>query len=328
MNIPVRLFIAFGIAASLFSCHRDPADPTQEPLCPSTPVLYGYRGPRADTADTSMPCNVGNINLSTGVLTGSAWFNNRTYYNQGAYHIGENAYYTFKREDTADTLYRVTGSSVTMLSQTAGTPAYLDGIVYDRHNDKLFCFVTTGTTSRICEIIVTGDTYMVNPVSYTTDALAYDNATVDRATGDIYFQTHNATSNTYNIRKYAAGSSSTPAVIYTNPDNIEMWGLRHNTNDNMLYALRESPMTANTYEFIRINPSGIMTVIANLGFDINPKYLSAALNPCDNRYVFATQVVAAPGPGIYFRMYQLNMSGVKVDSASIPEMYQGLDFWW
>lgn len=328
MKISARLITGICLAvAALSSCRRDPVEQEQL-LCPSSPILYGYKGPRADTSNEHMPCSAGNISLTTGAFTTAAGINNRTYFNQGAYHMSENAYYTFKLGDTADTLYRVAGGSVTKLSHAPEGEDYIDGIVYDRFHNKLFCFVTTGTTSRISEIIVSGSSYITNPVSYTTEAMVYDNATVDPATGDIYFQTHNPTTNLYSIRKYESGSSSTPAVIYSNPVSIAMWGLRYNRIDNMLYALRPSISVANTFDFVRLNPStGIMTVMANLGFNINTKYLSAAINPCDNRYIFATQVVTSPEP-IAFKLYQLSMTGAVVTSTAIPQMYQGLDMWY
>lgn len=329
MKISARLIAGICLTVSaLTSCRREPQVQPEALLCPSSPILYGYKGPRADTTGEYVNCSAGNIDMATGLFTSAAGIKNRTYYNQGAYHMSENAYYTFKLGDTADTLYRVAGGSVTMLSHTSEGEDYIDGIVYDRFHNKLFCFVTTGSTSRISEVVISGSSYITNPVSYTTEAMAYDNATVDPATGDMYFQTHNPTTNMYSIRKYESGSSSTPAIIYSNPVAIAMWGLRYNRIDNMLYALRPSISVANTFDFVRLNPStGIMTVIANLGFNINTKYLSAAINPCDNRYIFATQVVTTPDP-IAFKLYQLNMTGAVVTSSAIPQMYQGLDMWY
>lgn len=319
MNTCIRLVIFCAATLSFLSCRRD-ATPEEPTLCTRTAVVYGYKGPRADTTGEQLGCTLGSVEMASGAMPGTATFDNRTYYNQGAYHRGENCYYTFKREDTAHTLYKINESSVTPLAYS-GPAGYLDGLVYDRLHNKLFCFRTSAGTSRIAEITVSGSSYTATPVSYFTEVEAHDNTTIDPGTGDIYFQTYNAAAQTYSVRKFEPGSSSTPSVIYS-AHTWELYGLRYNTNDNMLYALRLSPVTDTSFEFVKISPAGVLAVVADLGINMNAKYVSACLNPCDQQYVFAAQVL----PNVdSFRMYYLNMAGTIVHTQQIPQAYQGLD---
>jgi hypothetical protein len=293
--------------------------------CPTTGVLYGYTGDSSSAAPY-MQCSAGMIDLTTGAIAGTAAISSSTHFNQSAYNVAEDAYFSFGRGDTDNHLYKVSGASSTALSYTGTSPEIMDGLVYDRMHDKLLCFATSGTTSTLCEIVISGTSYITNSIVTCPEPMYNDISTADPSTGDIYFQTYDASTTQNKIRKYTYGSTGTPAVVYTGGAAIQLWGLRYNPNDNLLYALRPSPGIVNTFEFVKINPStGSFAVIANLGMNINPKMLSATIDPCNDRYIFTSQDFTAPSPFFSFKMHQLSMTGAVISSMPIPHMYQGLD---
>ncbi len=319
------LTVACAALIALQGCKKEPE--TSAFTCPTTGVLYGYTSD-SNSAAPYMPCNAGMIDLASGAIAGTTAISSSTHFNQSAYNLAENAYFSFMRSDTDNHLYKISGTGSTMLSYT-GTIAdtdIIDGLVYDRNHGKLLCFVTSGTSSTLCEIVISGTSYITNSIATSPDPIYNDISTADPTTGDVYFQTYDASTIQFKIRKHTYGSTGTPAVVYTGGASTQLWGLRYNPNDNMLYALRQSPGIVGTFEFVKINPStGSFAVLSNLGININPKLLSATIEPCTDRYIFTSQDFTAPSPFFSFKMHQLDMSGSIISAMPIPKMYQGLD---
>ena len=316
------LAVACAALFALQGCRREPE--TYAFTCPTTGVLYGYAGASVSPLPY-VPCSAGNIDLASGAMASTAaTISNNTQFNQSAYSLAEDAYFSFLRGDAAYSLYKVSGTGSTTLSYTGAAVDRMDGLVYDRMHGKLYCFVTSGSTSVLSEIVIMGTSYTTNAIVTSPEVALHDNTTADPGSGDIYFQTLNMSTQQYSIYKHVHGSTSTPTLIYVSPAATEMWGLRYNPNDDMLYALRLSLSVANTYELVMLNPStGTLSSIANLGININPKFLSATIDPCNNRYIFAAQIITAGTASL--KMYQLEMTGSVTSVMPLSQMYQGLD---
>jgi len=142
----------------------------------------------------------------------------------------------------------------------------------------------------------------------------YDNATVDASTGDMYYQTYAGTLS-FNIEKYHPGGAVT---TITTGMPIDLWGMRYNPNDNNLYAVR----AGTTYEFVKINSSGALTVLSTLP-QINFKKFSATFDPCTDHYILSFQ--QSTGPFLNGHFMQLSTSGAVLQHDSMSTIYQGLD---
>jgi len=316
-SIP-RAVLCLSLPLLVTSCHPHHDDPVPEAItCPSMPEVYAYRGIHNDTVFAPYSCIFGMINTSTGASTSMASSMNRVYFNQGAFHISENTYYTFKSMDTARTLLKIDMSgTVTPLSNTSFGDRF-DGLVYNRFNSKLYCFrVHNGSgLCHIAEVVVSGSSYTTSDVSTTLNVEMNDNATVDPATGDIYYQTGGGSPTTYNIEKcHPGGTASTICSGMA----LDISGLRYNANDHLLYAIR--PGSSGGFEFVKINGSGAITALSSVPY-VNTKFYSACIDPCNNHYILSYKALSTSTG----HLYQMNMSGTMLQHDSAATMYQGLD---
>lgn len=279
--------------------------------CPTAAEVYGYRGSPVDSATS---CTYGKINTSTAGIAGIAPFTSHIQFSQGAYHIGENNYYVFKATDTARTLLRISSAgAVTPLTNSAYGSRF-DGLVYNRFNGKLYCFRTAGGTSHIAEITVSGSTYTTADLATTLLPEMHDNATVDASTGDIYYQSFAGSMN-FNVEKYHPGGAVTTVATGMPTD---LWGMRYNPNDNNLYAVR----AGTTFEFVKINSSGVLSVLSSLP-QINFKKFSATFDPCTDHYILSFQQFS--GPFLNGHLMQMSTTGAVLQHDSMSTVYMGLD---
>jgi hypothetical protein len=310
----VAAVLCLSIPFLFTSCHQN-QDSEVEPTgitCPTAAEVYAYRGTHTDTVYAPYSCVFGMINTATGSSTSMASFMGDVYFNQGAYHITEGNYYAFKSiMDTTRTLFRISPSGTVTTLTNSATGNRFDGLVYNRHNGRLYCFRNSG---GIAEVTVTGSSYTATDVAATIHPELYDNATVDPATGDIYFQTHDLSTTTYNIEKYQPGGAVT-TVSSGMP--VDLSGMRYNANDGMLYAIR--PGGAG-YDFVKINSAGTITTISSLSY-VNTKFYSACIDPCSNHYLLAYRGFDLLHNG---HLIQLDMSGTVIRHDSATTMYQGL----
>jgi hypothetical protein len=154
---------------------------------------------------------------------------------------------------------------------------------------------------------------------FATQPFSPPNITVDNATGDIYYATHDST--VYYVEKYHLGAAASVVVAYSGSVRYSM-EMRFNTNDNMLYAMTDDIMS---FEFIKIDPSsGSITSVTTLPW-VNPDYYSATLDQCSNRY-FISAMLTGTGSMNRSLLNQLSMSGVVVQTDTTATFYQGLTF--
>ncbi len=291
---------------------NDPVGPSAI-TCPVPAEIYAYRATHTETTAT-YPCVFGKINTTTGTSTSMASFAGNVQFRQAAFHITENNYYTFKFNDTTRTLLSISMSGTVTPLSNAAVGSRFDGLIYNRFNSKLYCFRTSAGVSHIAEITVSGTTYTTTDVATTLHPQMYDNATVDPATGAIYYQTKPASATTYNIEKYIPGGSVT-TICTAMP--VDVSGLRYNTNDNLLYAIRPG-MTA--YEFVKINSSGTITTLSTPVGYVDTKFYSACIDPCTDHYIFSCKSLnTATG-----HLYHISTTGAVMQHDSAATMYQGL----
>ena len=199
------------------------------------------------------------------------------------------------------------GSGVSTLTN-ASYGTHFDGLVFNRN--KLYCF----NGNKICEIIVSGNSYTTNDVATTINPEWNDNSTTDVNTGDIYYQTSAPGSATYNIEKWRPGGS--PSTICSGMP-VELLGMRHNPNDNMLYAIR--PASPGHCEFVRIESTGAITMLSSLPL-IDQDFYSACLDPCSRRYLLSYKSISSSTG----HLLQIDMSGKITQHDSAATMYQGM----
>jgi hypothetical protein len=305
---------------------------TKEKKTSCAGTLYGYKAHTAPYGsgsyfDTSATATVINPTTLAGPSFGT--FFTSSYEKQAAFNASDNCYYTLRTAygwgTGMGTMYKTSISgTVTTLSGPA-TPIW--AITYNKVNNKLYCIAGT----QLAEIIVSGLTYSLSPVVTPThpffQAYAGDNTTVDDNTGALYFTTGDTTS--VYIEKFVPGSSATTVVAHITGCWVVL-GVRHNSSDNMLYAMKEIyPTTGPGFpiDFIKIDPAtGTETMVSHLGFDVNHEFYSACIDPCSNRYLVSTMLLpyTTTAAADTFLFNQLDMSGTVVQHNITTGYYQGL----
>ncbi len=302
-------------SVTLFILINASCTPEEERTTSCSAEIYGYSGGRyIDDTTTTFSTSFGRINTSTGAIssiaTGRGMMSNR----QGAFNSSDNAYYYFAHVDSTDTLYRIDMSGAVTPLAYASTDNYFSGLVYDGFHNKLYCFRRNGTSNFISEITVSGATYTTSDLTTISDPQYDDNATVDNNTGTLYYETYSSTA-AYQIEKYAPGGAA-PSTIATGLH--EYWGLRFNTSDNSIYAIQPGGAIGN-YSLFKISTTGVSSFVADLGFDVNPKYYSACIDNCDNKYYLSFKeptTLTTAG-----HLYQIDMTGSIVSHHSLPTPY-------
>jgi hypothetical protein len=278
--------------------------------------LYSYRGVHFDSGSSGYTCTFGKINTTTGASTSITSFVGNVQFNQGAYNTTDNNYYAFNRLATSDTLYKIGLSGTVSILDNTSTGNRYDGLVYNRVTNKLYCFRNSGGVSHIAQITVSGSTYTTTDLATTILPAMHDNATVNQASGDIYYQSFDIGTYTFSIEKYVPGATTSVTICSGMP--IDLWGLRYNTVDNMLYAIRPGAVN---FELLKITPSGTISTVADLGFPVNAKFHSACIDPCSNHYILSRKDINTSQG----HLYQISMTGTILQHDITTEMYQGMD---
>jgi hypothetical protein len=315
------------LLTSIYSCK--PVKKTTS--CSST--LYGFKshsvpyGSSVYYFDSNVTGSI--INPTTAAGTGIGTFTTHPYAAQGTFNGSDNCYYALKTNGGkgagSGTLYRtgLTGATVAL----TGPSTSIWAITYNKIDHKLYCIAGT----QLAEIVVSGTSYtlspLVTPLHPFFSSFGGDNTTVDDNTGAVYFTSGDTTS--IYIEKYIPGASSTTVVAHVT-GAWDLLGVRFNSSDNMLYGIKEIyPYSGSSHphDFIKIEPvTGTETMIAHLGFDVNPEIYSAAIDPCSNRYLISTVQTpyAATIASNTFTLDQLDMSGTVVQHDMVSGMYFGL----
>jgi hypothetical protein len=264
----------------------------------------------------------GNINTSSLISSSSGSVTNSLYSNQATFNTSDNCYYVFEYGNTAYTgkLHKITiGGTVTTYTNGGGTQATV-GLVYNPVTNKLYCLQrSVSGVGSVAEVTLSGSSYIVTPIASAPGTAGWvvpTTSTVDNGTGDVYFAMSDAT---YTIAKYHPGATSTTVV--TSGTGGTYMGLRFNPNDNMLYAIKETPSFTVADEFVKITPAGTVSTLATLPFSVNPDFYSTTLDRCSNRYILSTHI-GSPTTNV---VVQVNMSGTIVQTDTTAGLYQGLD---
>lgn len=166
----------------------------------------------------------------------------------------------------------------------------------------------------ICKLSVAGTTYtetVVATSAYGSSPLDFLNGTIDDNTGDIYFLADDR-----HVEHYSAVAGT--IVPHTAVLPAMVAGMRYNPADNKLYALQ--PYGAQTV-FVKIDPSGI-TSLDSLDLLTEVKRFGACIDPCSNRYLFSSALVANPDIHV---LYRLNTSGSLVQQDTVAGLLTGMD---
>lgn len=323
---PTYIFCALLIA--LAACTKDKNKDQNKTTCFAT--VYGYNTTDSPVYAPSLTAAFGTVDLATATATSTGTITTSAYSNQGAFNTSDNCYYVFRYKNytNTDTLYKITSSGAVTIC-TATSLAYREGLIYNEFTHKLYCLERHSTgPADIVEVTTSGSSFTTTIVGATTNIAACSSptsATVDNATGKMYFALTKTNPEVYNVETYTPGSTTT-TVLASGTDKLFM-GLRFNKNDNMLYAIRENyPSSSSapiTYDFVKIAPSsGSVSTIAALPFEVNNEFYSAAINSCSDRYILST---LTGGAWLYKVVRQLNMSGVEIQTDSVAGFLQGLD---
>jgi hypothetical protein len=272
--------------------------------------------------DTISACSFGPISTSAATITATDTFASSVYANQGAYNAADNCYYVFKTymggPESASILYKIDAAgAVTAFSGPSG--ASYSGLAYNRVSAQLCCY----TNGHIATVTTSGSSFAVSNIATPLHpyfiSVSSLSLTVDNATGDIYYVTGDTAQ--YYVEKYHAGASA-PVVAASGTGAWAILGLRYNTNDNMLYGIRQNTM-GYTFDFIKVSPaSGTVSTIAPMPVSVNPEFYSACIDPCANHYIISTPLNLGTAP---FVLQQLSMSGAVLQSDSTGALFQGLD---
>ena len=175
----------------------------------------------------------------------------------------------------------------------------------------------------LCELVTGDSSYSVKWVVNTAHEMTgfYNSAdiTINPANGDIYLQTGNSDLNKLYLKKFELGSSSTTIVATLAHPFDEM---KFNRNNNRLYGLEYAYPDIN---FVRIDPaSGKMDILSPVHEPIMDGFLSAALDPVSNTYIYSASFPNANGYEAQL-LYRRDMSGNVVHVDTTATFYQGLD---
>lgn len=324
MKLSRYYFAAFLCICLIQSSCKKPKDTHEKKTCSS--VLHAYTSSVTMPTTYRFPCSHGTVDLATGIITSSGSFSNcLVFTNKAAFNSSDNCYYAFSSEyyytgGYSCSLDKIDAAGVVVNYSSPVDTFVYSSLIYNEVNKKMYC-IKSGT---IAELTIGTSSFSASTIAapvypFVTGSLSSSTAsiTIDNSTGDMYFITSGPP---YHIEKYHPGGSST-TVIGTCPSLFGVVCMRFNKNDNMLYALQHNMDTA-THDFIKIDPStGICTSLAHLGDIINVDFISAALDPCSDRYIISTIDV----PGFKPILYQLDMTGSIVQRDTTATFYQGLE---
>lgn len=316
--------IALVLSTAVTSCTKKSEKTTSSDPAPCSAVLYGYSISSIPVFPDSTAA-FGTINPSSTTSTPAGSINNTAYSNQGAFNTSENCYYVFKyfNSGATSTLYKITPSGA-VTTITASAMERLEGLVYDRITNSLYCLkCNSSTPAEVVKINISGTTFSYTTVGTTSSiarSVSPTTSTINNTTGELFFSTMNHSPNMYGIEKFNPATGV--ATLIASGSDKRIMGLRFNKNDNMLYAITENlTSTPYTSDFVKITTSGSFSVLSSIPFQVNNEFYSTAFNPCDNRYI----VSSLTGSGwTICTLHQFNMSGTIVQSDTTTGLFQGM----
>lgn len=301
-------------AACFTGCVKGPAAKT---TCTST--IYGYTMPGPTYFDSIAVCNQGAINPASATFTpsGSGTFLSSGFENQVAYNTSNHCYYAFKtrqHDEGNPPLYEVNSSGT--VTALGGAMADYDNLVYNDVTNKLYC----SKNGAFCEVAISSGSFSATATAATVHPLSGYNSgstAVDRNSGTMYAVT--GTLGACYIERITSGSTSS-AVIVSTPSQI--FGLRFNKADNMLYGITLTPATPIPVAgLVKIDPStGTITTLTSIPLqNINLEILSTCMDHCTNHYMVSTL------NGGQFVLDQYSTTGILLQHNLTSTFFQGLE---
>ncbi len=266
-------------------------------------VFFGYNGIYSTKPDSVADCTFGIINRQTASSSTLATFLNTVYAGQGVYNTSDKCYYAFRYFSTGNPiLYRVNLEGVVTELKNFTANFRYEGLVFSRFDNKLYAFQKNkGSVGvALCQIIIKGNEFSTVDVMKHIGWVASDayiSATVDNATGNIYYNV--GAGKTYNV--YCRHPRDSVTIVIAQSTKSYLLGLCFNPNDNMLYGIKQDT-TKNS--FVKISLTGAVTTIDTLPFTPKRSYYSACIDRCANEYIISGKITNTTG-----YLIRVNMSG-------------------